>query len=439
MLAQHMITKPIFDALFSGFEFTKINPVSITLEKVLKSLTGHLESNKKLEVFYEQISLRIVGIDNNESRQKLITELYERFFKNAFPAMAQKLGIVYTPVEIVDFIIASVEEVLRSEFSTSLSNKGVQVLDPFSGTGTFLVRLLQSGIISCEDLEYKFNHELHANEIVLLAYYIGAINIESTFAEINGKYVPFEGNVLADTFQMFEDDDKLDSEVFISNNKRAEIQKSKEIQVIIGNPPFSIGQRNQDDNNQNVSYPSLDSKIQKSYAQQSSATSKRSNYDSYIRAFRWASDRIDKDGVICFVSNGSFIDSGSLDGFRKSIEREFSTCYIFNLRGNQRTSGELSRREGGKIFGSGSRVSIAVTLLVKNTKNKKFELKYHDIGDYLTREKKLELIKNFRSIKNIPWENLETDKYGDWINKRSSDFDELQKLRIQIRFLQHTH
>ena len=428
MLAQHMITKPIFDALFSGFQFTKINPVSITLEKVLQSLTGHLESNKKLEIFYEQISLRIVGIDNNASRQKLITELYERFFKNAFPAMAQKLGIVYTPVEIVDFIIASVEEVLKSEFSTSLSNKGVQVLDPFSGTGTFLVRLLQSGIISSDNLEYKFNNELHANEIVLLAYYIGAINVESTFAEITNKYVPFEGNVLADTFQMFEDDDKLDSEVFISNNKRAETQKSKKIQVIIGNPPFSIGQRNQDDNNQNVSYPSLDLKIQKSYAQLSSATSKRANYDSYMRAFRWASDRIKTDGVICFVSNGSFIDSGALDGFRKSIEGEFTTCYVFNLRGNQRTSGELSRREGGKIFGSGSRVSIAITLLVKNAMQKNFEFNYHDIGDYLTREKKLEIIKNFQSIKNVPWEKLETDKYGDWINKRSNDFDELQKL-----------
>ena len=433
MLAQHMITKPIFDALFSGFDFTKKNPVSVTLDSVLKALSGHLESDQKLELFYDQITLRIQGIDNNSSRQKLITELYERFFKNAFPAMAQKLGIVYTPIEIVDFIINSVEDVLKNDFKSSLSQKNVHVLDPFTGTGTFMVRLLQSGLISKKDLEYKFHNELHANEIILLAYYIGAINIESTFAEINGgNYSAFDGIVLADTFQMFEDDDKLDLEVFVSNNKRAEAQKIQKIQVIIGNPPYSVGQTNQNDSNQNVSYPTLDGKIQRTYAQNSSATSKRANYDSYMRAFRWASDRINSKGVVAFVSNGSFIDSGSLDGFRKTIAAEFTTCYILNLRGNQRTSGEMSRREGGKVFGEGSRTPIAITILVKNPEVKNFQIKYFDIGDYLSREDKLKKVQEFQSIVNVPWDVLEADKHGDWINKRSDDFDLLQKLGDKV-------
>jgi predicted helicase len=423
MLAQHLVTKPIFEALFSDYDFAKLNPVSKTMDGVLIALEGHIETNEKLEAFYESVRKRIKGIDNNESRQKLVTELYERFFKTAFPRTTAKLGIVYTPIEAVDYIIKSVEKVLNKEFKSSLNDKGINIIDPFTGTGTFIVRLIQSGIISRKDLKRKFSSELHANEIVLLAYYIGAINIESAFADATDEYLPFNGIVLTDTFQMFEAEDSLDLEVFKENNARADIQKKKELRVVIGNPPYSAGQDVMNDNNSNVKYPTLDRRIQVTYTKQSASVSSRSVYDSYIRAIRWASDRISNEGVIGFITNGSFIDAKAMDGFRKSLSEEFSSLYIFNLRGNQRTQGELSKKEGGKIFGSGSRTPVAITILVKNPgKRDTADIYYHDIGDYLSREQKLKIISDFGSIDGMSWEAVVIDKNGDWINQRDESF-----------------
>jgi predicted helicase len=432
MLSQHLITKPVFDALFEDYSFAAHNPVSIVMQQMVDALDEHNlgKETESLDSFYESVRLRAEGIDNAEGRQRIITELYERFFKTAFPKITDSLGVVYTPIEIVDFIIHSVEAALGSEFGASLNDRGVHVLDPFTGTGTFMVRLLQSGILTPDNLARKYASELHANEIILLAYYIAAINIEATFHDLaGGEYRPFEGIVLADTFQMSEDGDPMDEVFFPQNNARVARQKETDIRVIIGNPPYSVGQGSENDDNKNMAYPTLDGKIRSTYAARTSATLKTSLYDSYIRAFRWASDRIKEQGVVCFVSNGAFIDSGSADGFRKSLADEFSAIFCFNLRGNQRTSGETSRREGGKVFGVGSRTPVAITLLVKNPGHAgPCRLLYRDIGDYLSQSQKLTIVADHGSITDVPWDALVPDESGDWINHRDPVFSSYSPL-----------
>ena len=427
MLSQHLITKPVFDALFEGYQFTQHNPVSLTMQKMLDLLEGQALEKEvtSLDKFYASVKRRASGVDNAAGKQRIIVELYDKFFRTAFPRMAERLGIVYTPVEVVDFIIKSADEALRHEFGASINDSGVHILDPFTGTGTFIVRLLQSGLINPENIDYKYKNELHANEIILLAYYIAAINIEEAYHGLTGgEYKPFEGIVLTDTFQMTEGRGTLEEKMFPENNQRVVRQNENDIRVIIGNPPYSVGQGDANNNNQNQKYIHLDEEIRKSYVKCSSAVLKNSLYDSYIRAFRWASDRIKDKGIICYVSNGSFVDNNAMDGFRKCLEEEFTAIYCFNLRGNQRTSGETSRKEGGKVFGSGSRTPIAITLLVKNPKKVgKCQLFYHDIGDYLSREQKLESIRQFGGIQQVPWRTLEANENHDWINPRNPEFD----------------
>ncbi|MCL4517761.1 MAG: N-6 DNA methylase, partial [Thaumarchaeota archaeon] len=426
MLSQHLITKPVFDALFDNYSFTQHNPVSASLDAMIELLEDYsLESDTlPLEKFYESVRSRAKDIDNAEGKQRIVIELYDKFFKTAFPKTAEALGIVYTPIEVVDFIIKSADAALRAEFGASLSDPAVHILVPFTGTGTFIVRLLQSGLIKPEDLETKYSSELHANEIVLLAYYIAAINIEETYHALNGgKYRPFEGIVLTDTFQMSENQSDWDA-IFPDNSERAKRQKAIDIRVIVGNPPYSVGQGSQNANNKNLHYDILDKRIETTYAAQSMAGLKRNLYDSYIRAFRWVSDRIGDRGVICFVSNGYFLDSNAMDGLRKTWADEFSSIYIFNLRGNQRTAGETSRKEGGKIFGSGSRTPIAITLIIKHpVKTGPCKIFYRDIGDYLTREQKLEILHNLGSTEDVPWEMLVPSPSGDWINQRNATFE----------------
>lgn len=377
MLAQHIITKPVFEALFENYSFEKNNAISTAMQSMLDALEGKsiAEESETLQKFYESVRKRAEGIDNAEGKQRIIIELYDKFFKTAFPKMVDQLGIVYTPIEVVDFIIHSVNDILKKEFDRTISDENIQILDPFTGTGTFITRLLQSGLIKKEDLKRKYKYELHANEIVLLAYYIAAVNIENAYHDLMGQdsdYEPFEGIVLTDTFQMGETDnnEKLFSEMFPENSERVERQKKTPVRVIIGNPPYSIGQKSANDNAQNQEYPKLNQRISETYASASGAGLSKSLYDAYIKAFRWSTDRLGKEGgIICFVSNGAWIDGNSTDGFRKVIEKEFSSIYVFNLRGNQRTSGELSRKEGGKIFGSGSRTPITITLLVKQSQS----------------------------------------------------------------------
>lgn len=435
MLAQHLITKPVFDALFENYSFAQHNPMSQAMQGVLDALQEHHLSKEAdtLESFYASVRQRAEGIENAQGKQKIVVELYDKFFRNAFPKMTERLGIVYTPVEVVDFIIHSVNDILQREFDQTLGSDGVHIIDPFTGTGTFITRLLQSGLMSPEQIQNKYKGQIHANELVLLAYYIAAINIEAVYHSlVGGEYVPFEGICLTDTFQMYEKDDMVDA-LLEENSARRKKQKQLDIRVIIGNPPYSAGQNSANDNNANVAYPYLDDRIRSTYAERSSATLKNALYDSYVRAIRWASDRIGDSGVIGFVTNAGFVEANTADGLRKSLAEEFSSVYVFHLRGNQRTSGELSRKEGGKIFGSGSRAPIAISLLVKNPAAKQHgQIYFHDIGDYLSQAEKLEKISGFGSIAGITtaqgWQTIIPDEHGDWLKQRDDSFGEFMVL-----------
>ena len=431
MLAQHIITRPVFDTLFLGNRFTSENAVSKAMETVLARLYDKKVDNesRSLERFYESVKMRAEGVMTADGRQTLIKDLYDRFFRNAFPSMTEKLGIVYTPTEVVDFIIHSVNDVLRDEFDKSLGNKNVDILDPFTGTGTFITRLMHSGIISNKQLPHKYKNEIHANEMVLLAYYVACINIEAVYADImkEEQYQPFNGIVLTDTFHLFEQERDMIDDLMPDNSQRRTAQKERDITVIVGNPPYSMGQKSENDNAANVSYPNLDREIAETYAKSSNAIRQAALYDSYIRAFRWASDRLGDEGVIGFVTNAGWVDANATDGLRKCLQKEFSTIYVFHLRGNQRTSGEISRKEGGKIFGAGSRAPIAISILVKNKNaDEQGKIYYHDIGDYLDRNQKLAIISSFRSIEGIKRANkfheIIPDEESNWINQGDKAF-----------------
>lgn len=436
MLAQHLITRPVFEALFEGYSFTKNNPVSVAMESVLDILHEQNlgKEAESLERFYDSVRVRAAGIDNAASKQKIVVELYDKFFRNAFPRMTERLGIVYTPVEVVDFIIHSVNEVLKAEFDQTLGSKGVHILDPFTGTGTFITRLLQSGLIAPEELAHKYQHEIHANEIVLLAYYIAAINIEAVYHTLSdGDYLPFEGICLTDTFQLYEQDRDLISDLMADNSNRRTRQKALDIRVIMGNPPYSVGQSSANDNAANVAYPKLDGRIRDTYAARTNATLKNALYDSYIRAIRWASDRIGDSGVVAYVSNAGWIDGNAMGGLRKCLAEEFANIHVFHLRGNARTSGERRRKEKDNVFGLGSRTPVAITLLVKNpTATTHGRISFHDIGDYLSRDEKLAIITRFGSVAGIEeaggWQTITPDEHGDWLGQRDASFNEFMKI-----------
>ncbi|NEY33197.1 DEAD/DEAH box helicase family protein [Streptomyces sp. PRKS01-65] len=430
MLAQHIVTKPVFDALFKEYGFLERNPVSAAMQKMLGELEGQgLEAESKtLQGFYDSVRQRAEGLDS-EGRQKVIVELYDKFFRTALPKTSDQLGIVYTPVEVVDFILRAADQALTDHFGTSLSTPGIHVIDPFTGTGTFPVRLLQSGLIKPEDLDRKYAEELHANEIILLAYYLAAVNIEAAYHALAGRsaedgYRPFDGIVLTDTFQLAESGDgQLDGmDVLQANSDRARKQLDLPIKVIVGNPPYSVGQDSVNDNNQNMKYPALDRRIAGTYVARSAVGNKNKLYDSYIRAIRWASDRLGDEGVIAYVSNGGYVDGTSADGLRKCLVEEFDAVYCYNLRGNQRTAGEQARREGGKIFGSGSRNTVAILVLVKGGRAEAPKgLHYRDIGDYKTREEKLALL-GAQDLRTVEWQLLTPDANGDWINQRDKSY-----------------
>ncbi len=435
MLAQHLITRPVFDALFEDANFTSQNPVSKAMQSVLDVLQEHhLEKEAEtLNKFYQSVSMRASGIETIEGKQRIVVELYDKFFRNAFPRMTERLGIVYTPIEVVDFIIHSVNDVLQQEFGQTLGSEGVHILDPFAGTGTFITRLLQSGLIKPEELPNKYKNEIHANEIVLLAYYIAAINIETVYHSLVGKddatYQPFEGICLTDTFQMYESEDMLDA-FLPDNSERRKRQVALPIQVIMGNPPYSSGQRSENDNAQNVVYPSLDSAIEETYARYSEAANIQNLYDSYIRAIRWGSDRIGDAGVMAYVSGSAWVERSFADGLRKCLVEEFTNLYVFSLRGDVRKNmlSSGTALEGENIFESASMTGIAITLFVKNPgADYHGNIYFHDIGDDLSREEKLDIIRKFGSIKGITgqegWQTIIPDKNHDWLNQVDPNFD----------------
>ena len=434
MLVQHALTKPVFDAIFEGYDFAASNVVSKAMQHMIDVLHEEIPEHerKAMDEFYKSVAERAEGIDNAEGKQRVIYELYDKFFRSAFPKMSEQLGIVYTPVECVDFIINSVEDVLKKEFGQSLTDKDVHVIDPFTGTGTFMTRLLQSGHVKPKDLKRKYTEEMHANEIVLLAYYIASVNIESVYHDLEkGGYSPFEGICLTDTFELYEKDGVFETQDFQQNSARVKRQRKSPIRIVIGNPPYSVGQKSANDNAQNQSYPKLESAIAKSYAAKTKAANKNALYDSYIKAFRWATDRLEGGkGIVAFISNAGWLDASAMDGFRQSLQEEFDSIYVFNLRGNCRTSGELRKKESGNVFGLGSRTPIAITLLVNHGihgKHGKARIFYRDIGDYLSREKKLEIVKDMRSMLDEKMELVEIkpNEKNDWINQRDGLFDTL--------------
>jgi len=452
MLAQHLVTRPIFEAIFDNFYFVQKNPVSKALQKILNLLDekNFDKDHENFEKLYEQIKneCKAMGdLKNNwKKRQEILIRLYDSFFKIALPKTSEKLGIVYTPIEVVDFILNSVNDVLQKNFGKTLSDKNIHILDPFTGTGTFLVRLIQSGLIQKKDLFRKFSCELHANEIVLLAYYIAAINIENAFNSDPKKYFPFQGIVFQDTFQSYENQQNkiaYDRQIFLDENFKKSLQENfirsqaqldEKIEIIIGNPPYSVGQKSANDNNQNNFYENISARIAETYAKNTSATNKNSLYDSYIKAFRWASDRI-SSGVIGFVTNAGFLDGAAMDGLRKNFSEEFSEIYIFNLRGNARTQGEIRKKEAGNIFGSGSRAPIAITILVKNPLQKNpAKIFYYDIGDYLTREQKLEKISATKTVLSGDFQEIIPNEKFDWINQRGNEFEKYILLAPDKKF-----
>ncbi|WP_144752542.1 DEAD/DEAH box helicase [Bartonella saheliensis] len=438
MLAQHIITRPVFQVLFEGYQFTRENPVSRAMQQILDVLDeANLDKESKdLEKFYASVKLRASGITNPQAKQRLIVELYDKFFRYAFPRTVEKLGIVYTPVEVVDFIIHSVNDVLKQEFGQTLGSSGVHIIDPFTGTGTFITRLLQSGLIKPEEMKHKFCHEIHANEIMLLAYYIAAINIETSYHGLmGGDYVPFEGICLTDTFQLYEQDKDLISDLLEANSTRRARQKELDIRVIVGNPPYSSGQKSENDNAKNIGYPKLDRRIRETYAPQSKASNVNGLYDSYIRAIRWASDRIKDCGIIGFVTNSGFINGYSTNGLRKELSKEFSNIYVLNLRGDIRKNMMSKGRaqEGQNVFGSGSMTGIAVTLFVKNPNvTKPCKIYYHDIGNNLMTKEKLSELQRLCSVDGIKrergWQMITPDAHGDWLDQRNSDFEKFLAL-----------
>lgn len=427
VLAQHEVTRPIFASLFDNPEVLDNNPIVKGMDRALEDLyeagLPRQLGDRRLEDLYDSVRTCAAQVVSDGARQNLVKEIYNDFFSVAFKDMAAELGIVYTPVEVVDAQLHMVQRALQREFGQSLGDRDVHVLDGFAGTGTYMCRLIEdTTLINDRDLPYKYEHDLHSNEIVPLASMIMDINIEQSYHKrMGGDYKPFPGALLTDTFQMSEDDDTMDAGVFSENSERVKQQLNTPIRVIIGNPPYRAGDID-NTGNQNTKYPSLDARIVMTYAAYSDATRVSSLYDHYIRAFRWASDRIGDSGIVCFVSNGGWLTGAAGAGVRRCFSKEFNDIYVYNLRGNARGQGEERRKERDNVFGEGTRTTITITMLVKNLGSDHHGvIHYRDIGDYLTRDEKLDILK--QAVGADPeWTIITQDKYGDWLNQRDDRY-----------------
>lgn len=446
LLAQHMVIKPILSKLFPYCDFAERNPISRALSNMLTLLDpeGVVRSGERLQAFYQSLEFRMANVSSVKECQMVVLDLFERFFKVAFPKLQAKLGVVYTPLEIVDFINNSVQEILEREFGTNLSQPQVHILDPFTGTGTFIARLLQNPkLITPEAREYKYRHDLHAFELMPLAYYIASINIEATYQELThhdaDAYEPNNVVSLTDTFVTDQSDgvvantssallqdDKLKEAVACldENGARRTTVNHLPLQVILGNPPYSMGQVSQNDDNQNEHYPHLEQRISETYgALTPPRIMKRALYDSYVKALRWASDHIGDQGVIAFVSNGSWLENLACVGLRRSLYQEFSAVYVLDLKGKRRTIGEANRKQGKNIFGDGCRTAVAITILVKNPRHQgPADIFVGAIPDYLNLQEKRNQLAVWGSIFNVPLTKIIPDQYGDWLNQRREDF-----------------
>ncbi len=418
MLVQHILTYRIFSMVYDVEGFHATNAVARELESLKKML-----DIPERHIDYSTMEVIAESITGTMERQEFLKRLYETFYEKYDPKRADRDGIVYTPSAVVDFIVKSTDYLLRKNFGRSLSDEEVVVLDPFTGTGTFIVHVLEQ--ISVDRLEAKYRDETHASEISILPYYIAALNIENAYRERTGRYREFENICWMDTFESgTKSHEKMTEYLGYDNVRRITRQQKSRINVIVGNPPYSARQSSYSEENPNVSYDEIDGRIKNTYARESKAALVNSLYDSYIRAFRWASDRIAGSGIVAFVTNGGFLRSDAGAGIRACLHREFTDVWCFDLRGNQRTKGDMSRREGGKIFGSGSRAPVAITILVRNPKAKEHSIRYKDIGDYLSREEKLKFIAEAGSIQGIPdWEEITPNRHHDWVGQRGAADD----------------
>ncbi len=435
MITSHIITKPIFDALFGD---NIKNPIAKALDKMVQKLAtlGLQGETKDLKNLYESVKTEVLHAKSQKSQQELIKNLYNTFFKEAFRKQSEKLGIVYTPIEVVDFILRATNGILKKHFNTDFNDQSITIFDPFTGTGSFIARLFskENALISDEALKEKFLNHCFAFDIVLLAYYIALINITQAAQNRDGSLKNFKNIALTDSLDIYEEkNDKGVLPIFEDLKENKEIKDTlaeKNIRVIIGNPPYSAGAKSENDNNQNLSHPKLEKLVYEKYGKNSTSRNVgKTTRDALIQSIRMASDVVKDRGVIGFVVNGSFIDSKSADGFRKCVAKEFSHLYVLNLRGNARTSGETFKKEGGKIFDSGSRATIAIVFFVKDASVSDNTIDYYDIGDYLKREEKLHRLANFTNLDAIKFETIIPNAKGDWINQREDGFEKLIPLK----------
>jgi len=424
MLIQHLLTERIFRKVFENPDFTRRNVIANEIEKVIDALTSQSFSRhnflQSLDRFYVAIERRAADINDFSQKQHFLNAVYERFFQGFSVKVADTHGIVYTPQPVVDFMVKSVEDILQKEFGRSLSDEGIHILDPFVGTGNFIVRIMQE--LRKTTLPYKYQHELHCNEVMLLPYYIASMNIEHEYFESTGSYQPFEGICLVDTFDLAEE---RQLELFTeANMARVEKQQQTPMFVIIGNPPYNASQVNENDNNKNRKYPVMDGRISETYATDSKATNKNALSDPYVKAIRWASDRIGKEGIVAFVTNSSFVDGIAFDGMRKNLAEDFNRIYIFDLKGNVRKD---SMREGipigekHTVFGLAAMVGIAVTFLVKGRKYEDHRIFYSTIDWKATRQEKFDLMEKAGTISHLEWKELTPDAKHNWLTEGLHD------------------
>ena len=432
MLVQHLLTERIFRKIFNNPDFSRRNVVAAEIEKVISELTKRAFNRDEflsgLDRFYRAIEQSAENTTGFSEKQHFLNKVYERFFQGYSPKEADTHGIVYTPQPIVNFMVRSVEEILQKEFGRSLGDKGVHILDPFVGTGNFIVRIMQE--IKATDLPYKYENELHCNEVMLLPYYIASMNIEHAYFDRTDEYKPFPGICLVDTFELAEADQAAFGFVTAENAERVKRQKDSPIFVIIGNPPYNANQQNEDDNNKNRKYPVLDRRIAETYAKDSEASNRNSLFDPYVKAIRWASDRIGEQGIVAFITNRSFADAKAFDAVRKHLGADFSLIYHLNLKGDARTTGEMRRRQAGNVFDDAIRVGVGITAFVRRPTARKTgaEIRIAEVSDYLSSGQKRRYLESSGQFRATDLKEAITDSRGYWRVGSANDFESLVAL-----------
>jgi predicted helicase len=427
MIIQHILTERIFRKIFDVADFISRNVIAQEIEKVVSALNSRVFSrddfSKSLEHFYWAIENAAGTFTDFHEKQMFLNTVYERFFQGFCVKVADTHGIVYTPQPLVNFMVASVEQVLKMEFGKSLGDKEVHILDPFTGTGNFIVNIIRH--IPKSALPYKYASELHCNEVMLLPYYVASMNIEHAYYEATGKYESFEGICLVDTFQTAEKEQTELSIFSEKNTARVERQKKAAIRVIIANPPYNAGQADENDNNKNRKYPELDRRVSVTYGEASKATLLRKLSDPYVKAIRFASDRIGESGVVCFVNNNSFVTEKTFDGMRTEIGSEFDLVYVLDLGGNVRKNPKLSGTTHN-VFGIqvGVSINLFVRLLKGRAAKRKAKVYYHAVGGDWRKEQKYAFLDTKKNVQGIKWQKLTPDNKGNWItNGKDGEFE----------------